>query len=245
MGSGQFVTPWLRMHWANVRPVTTRGTDTSTAIRRPLRPGRCPRSRPSRSRRSRGSRPAYNSYPVAGSRTMATQVAATNTFRLDFAGLQSASFRSTLNGLLKTYVQCPGRLPRSPRRSRRPRRANRGRSEGGGGGGGQGGHSAPPPPAGRAEWGSRPTRGQYIMIWCVAACAWVDTDGVDVLVNSVYADGRVRSSRRRRRRRSARRCGRAGIPGERSRAAQTRGRSARAGAEVCLADPRRRAQGHL
>ena len=53
---------------------------------------------------------AVASYPLAGSRTMATQVTETSIFRLDLAGLEPAAFRAKLAGLLQAYVRSPGRI---------------------------------------------------------------------------------------------------------------------------------------
>ena len=50
------------------------------------------------------------SYPLAASRTMATQLMSTANFRLDLAGLMPATFPAKLNNLLQQYVRSPARV---------------------------------------------------------------------------------------------------------------------------------------
>jgi alpha-glucoside transport system substrate-binding protein len=53
---------------------------------------------------------AVASYPLAGSRTMATQVTKTSIFRLGLAGLEPAAFQTKLSSLLQAYVRSPARI---------------------------------------------------------------------------------------------------------------------------------------
>ena len=71
-----------------------------------------------------------DAYPLAGSRTMATQITATTKFRLDLGGLEPTAFRSKLSSLLHAHVRSPGRAAAislagktgAPAWGRRPRR---------------------------------------------------------------------------------------------------------------------------